>query len=738
MSKEKTLVPATSRIWHTIFLHIELPCNGVVVEIAPGYEPKIGRALSLLDFAGIVYVVEPDLRAAAHIEQAYKRLLPRAKIRLVCKLLQDVVVGVDLPTRVDALVANHPFDDMVMAYRADRNFFSKEKHSKTRVAPNLKKWYDSLKDDDYALGIKKSLTVWKAAIRHLRPHYVVVSQYPSRALAIKKLYKREESGVVVLRKLQEFYRNYRVTACPPPSCNAKSHPRWWLVAKYSRVGFIEVQTPAAMDRLGRSLFVPQRARLLLSDEYDIVYKDNTYFNTAWKKNSTLQNVRQFALVLHHDESSAANRVLVYADRQKDKTDISLSGNIGSGRAVYCGDDYNILGVGKTTLCRSTVPSHSTGEAELIGAMRRVILAHWINRFMPRVPVHPLLFALRHSVLRKWNANPIPLALLVRVDGGSLDRPSHVEQNPEIPIDFENMVREYAMLDAECFAYRFMLGAWSMGNYSLSGHLIDLESASFVRYRGPYYTSSSHHLCTRFGHEGTGLMKVLHRLTEIKHISDAGWKKRFVAYRKMHLARCMLSLLGVNDVEAALASSETERIIDLSHRFEILSKKIRASYVSLNLYSPLPGWSDPSLLDMSELFRNIAHLYSTRHAEEKAFDLLLRTTAFAHIESAPTSLPQGEEFLKNEVVTVQNQGRFVRETRRFVRDLFWLLHAFDRLRFLNNKAHWAYGLAEKNQNFLTMHELNTRLIHFSEQYRVGNMDARALGREIERLCRFSCI
>ena len=108
---------------------------------------------------------------------------------------------------------------------------------------------------------------------------------------------------------------------------------------------------------------------------------------------------------------------------------------------------------------------------------------------------------------------MPLALLVRVDEGSLDRPTHIEYSPNIDVDFDKIIYEYAHLDAEYFAYRFMLGAWSGGNYSLKGDIIDLETASFVRYRGPYTTATNMHKEDFFGYEGMGFILILRQLAE---------------------------------------------------------------------------------------------------------------------------------------------------------------------------------------------------------------------------------
>ena len=61
-----------SYVWRRLFLENRVPMDGVIVEVAPGYETKIGDALALLEFHGTIILVEPVPAAAAHIGEAYK------------------------------------------------------------------------------------------------------------------------------------------------------------------------------------------------------------------------------------------------------------------------------------------------------------------------------------------------------------------------------------------------------------------------------------------------------------------------------------------------------------------------------------------------------------------------------------------------------------------------------------------------------------------------------------------
>lgn len=735
--KQINSVEPTSRLWHKLFVEIGLPMDGTVVEVAPGYEPKIGNALAINNFQGAIWLIEPDQRAAYHIRETYRKILPQATVHSVVKSLQDIEIGVDVPQGIDMLVANHPFDDMVIAFSVgDKGFFSQEKEDMAHVAPSIKKVYDSLGNKDYAYGEEATVATWERFVKGAQPHYFIASQYPSHTLTTKGLTKRQNSGFSVLRQLQTVYKISLIERHYERPFGFKGNPRWWIVAKdpWAHLDQSLHCPPASIYRLNRSIFVPQYAQKLSPKDYSIVYCDNQYFrNGVWEAK---EKAHKFALSLNNKKT--AQSVMTYADRQKDYTNIGLSGNLGSGRSVYYGEKFNILGVGKTSLCTSTVPNHNTGHLDLISAMRRVIISRWVNYFTQRAPVHLALVALKETEIRKWSPHPIPLALLVRLDDGCLDRPSHIEQCPEISINFEKTIKEFAQLDAEYFAYRFMLGAWSTSNYSLDGHIIDLESASFVKYRGPYYTSSEKYPHNRFGYEGLGFLRILRQLARAKNINDAEIEKRFFRERREHLGRCFLSLLGIdNHLATIFFSKHKKRVIQLSYQFERLSKKINNTQADLNLYAPISDSKDPSLLDVSYLFRNLAYLCQTQvDTEKQALQYIIRKTALANILSGVVRTPAhpAEVYLQNQaMVTAHQLKHFLCETKIFVHNLFELLALLEQEQCLPEKQYWNKRLHVMNQSFPTMFELNETLKRLAEAYRLGNMSPELLGTEIDKLC-----
>ena len=240
-------------------------------------------------------------------------------------------------------------------------------------------------------------------------------------------------------------------------------------------------------------------------------------------------------------------------------------------------------------------------------------------------------------------------------------------------------------------------------------MIDLESASFVKYRGPYYTSSSKYPHNRFGYEALGFLRILRQLADIKNIRDKEIENRFYKERRRHLGRYFLSLLGVMDDQADIfLSKHQNHVIALSDQFEKLAKKTGAQKANFNLYMPIADDEDPSLLDMSNLFMNLAKIYKSSFREKWALGCLVRKA----------TLPRG----------------FLRETKNFIHALFKLLALIDSKKCLGKKTDWKNRLQTMNQDLPSMFALNDKLKYLAESYRLRRMSAEALNVEITKLCK----
>lgn len=236
---EQTIRPI-SRIWIDRLTAAGIPTDGTVMEVAPGREPKIGTALAELRFAGTIILIEPDRNAAASVQEIYRQILPNAKVTLVRKQLQHVEVGSDIPTSIDALVANHAFDDMVMSCILGHP-------SCPRDEP-----YPSLTPIDYSQGTKATVLGWKTAIETVAPASLIVSQYPVRILSQPGFEARQNSGFEVLDQLKILYSRYASES----DCQGGSHyrddpqwredPRWWLIAMFRPMADMEAQCAAVL------------------------------------------------------------------------------------------------------------------------------------------------------------------------------------------------------------------------------------------------------------------------------------------------------------------------------------------------------------------------------------------------------------------------------------------------------------------------------------------------------------
>ncbi len=742
-----------SFIWHRVLQENNIPLDGIIVEVAPGYETKIGDALALLGFKGTILLIEPDPTAAAHISVVYKTILPYAQVKVIVKTLQDVRIGKDIPKKVDVLVANHPFDDMVIAAvlpEEQRSFFSKEREGGIEFSRSVQEMYASLRTEDYLQGVLATIAAWKHFIQELKPFCVIVNQYPSHTLTMKGLTKRQNSGLIIIELLQDFYETYLTEHYHDKSFGQKGDPAWWMVAHKPYIDLSRDlgEVPRAIHRLSKSIFVPQQNGCFLPNEtYDVVYIDQHHFKKCGYDADALSQLKHFAITLGNTKTNSRDHVIVFADRQKDVSNIGLNGNLGSGRAVYYGNNYNVMGVGRTTLCTSATPSHATGKIDLVNALRRVVLSRWINYFTDNAVVHPLVIALKECERYKWSQNPVPSALLVRVDNGDLDRPSHIEYAPEIPIKLEEVIHAYAKLDAECFVHRMLLGAWSTGNYSLNGKMIDLETASFVKYRGPYFSASKKYQGNYFGHEGFGLIRILKQLAEATGASTENIEHSFYDKRRECLGRSFLRLLGVtHDAAHAFFARHTKHVLSVADQFEQLAKKTVPTKQVLNVYHKIPDNEDPTLLDMSNLFRNLAELYTGSLSDERemhALHFLVRNTALAQILSQGENkkfaqvsheLSEGEAFIETHVTVTHSELEvFLSQTREFVSNLFHLLDLLKACGYLPSQSHWRDLLKTINQDFPPLSEINQKLLYWVEEYRTGSINAESLGKEIETLC-----
>ncbi|MBP7848240.1 hypothetical protein KA013_03435 [Patescibacteria group bacterium] len=73
-------------------------------------------------FEGTLYVIEPDATALEVLLAKYKKILPAAHLIGIAKPLHEAK-EILRDVHIDALLANHPLDDMVVANTLDSKEF---------------------------------------------------------------------------------------------------------------------------------------------------------------------------------------------------------------------------------------------------------------------------------------------------------------------------------------------------------------------------------------------------------------------------------------------------------------------------------------------------------------------------------------------------------------------------------------------------------------------------------------
>ena len=222
-------------VWAEIFLELDFPKKGIVVEIAPGAVNKIGHALDFYGFSGTLYVIEPNTKALNSILGKYKKTLKKAKIIGIRGPL-DKAISL-LPEKVDVIVANHPLDDMLLGKSLSPSMFSKyfgEKYGSS-IKRTRRLWNRISLDKKRLKKIKSEIIKEYASLfEKVRPNWVVISQYKSQFFQSHKIFAPDENGLDVLQKLRRKYVKKVVKTKLMGDIKHIEEPSRWLVLKNPR------------------------------------------------------------------------------------------------------------------------------------------------------------------------------------------------------------------------------------------------------------------------------------------------------------------------------------------------------------------------------------------------------------------------------------------------------------------------------------------------------------------------
>ena len=426
--------------------------------------------------------------------------------------------------------------------------------------------------------------------------------------------------------------------------------------------------PGACKRLGEATFVAMAAFPVDPDQYRVVFARSGLLENADGKALSADETKSFVekhLLLTFDQNlgiPGAKPLMVYADRQDDPMNMSLNGNLGSGRAAYYGECFNLKGLGKTVLAISKDPNHSNGNLDLVSALWEAICSNVLHTNL-RTGTSPVVAVINpvNDVEVPWREGRYPGGIIVRIDKcGELDRPTHLfQKNEAVNADkMREIARNFGRQDAEKFIERILHGCWSAGNISIDGHMIDYDTVFALRGRAPQWSYRPNWLSNFFGLEGPGQKKLLKAMVNhsinADHLPYRDVCRQFDDARRKQLEQRFLDLTGIGaDAENNSLPAPADDYSEIIDAFERLSMMM---YPNFKATAPWEADnSSISLYDISRFMRLFPILRSSGEVEPQLALSLLRNPHGRMIESSVSGMPESiERVLKKHYVVASDQ------------------------------------------------------------------------------------
>jgi hypothetical protein len=186
-------------LWACVLRRQRIPLDGRVVELGPGFSAKVGHGLAQLGFYGEVVLVEPNSQARLSAAERYRRLLPRAAVRILPHLPAQA-------GPVDLLLANHVLDDLFLGtqlpFRDSDRLFAEMRPGCGCSEIFMQTWRKILLDP---AAVDRAIDALVGdLVRHvhaIRPGSLAMNQYPSWRQGECGLGAIHEIGLAALRQL---------------------------------------------------------------------------------------------------------------------------------------------------------------------------------------------------------------------------------------------------------------------------------------------------------------------------------------------------------------------------------------------------------------------------------------------------------------------------------------------------------------------------------------------------------
>ena len=348
----------------------------------------------------------------------------------------------------------------------------------------------------------------------------------------------------------------------------------WHMTKYNL-------KPNALDDLGEDTFVKvplYQSKIKYEAKYINTELFKKYFNDSNVNFEHMSKVisNEFSTTIDKKKSNGKIIGYAYIDKQYDPLKISMSGNLGSGRAYYQGDVFNIKGE-KTPLAISEREEYSNGVLEFEKSIFETVASNSLYNDTS-IKLSPILAILdiKEPCKVSWKKKTCKRAKIIRINiDGSLNRITHIFQGKKqlSANEIKNTAKAFGEQEGEKFLQRIEHGAWSAGNISSKAHMIDFDTVCAVKYRAPQFSFCIWFFENYFGYEHYGQAKILKSLANSKEINieNVSYKelsKIMFKARENYILNNFSKLMGFNYID----KKHLKSIKKLYKLFDELSRK----------------------------------------------------------------------------------------------------------------------------------------------------------------------
>ncbi|OKZ74278.1 MAG: hypothetical protein BHW00_05130 [Clostridium sp. 26_22] len=455
------------------------------------------------------------------------------------------------------------------------------------------------------------------------------------------------------------------------------------------------------------------------EKYNVIYINSKLYEEIFKEKYEWQTAKQrisdmFSITLDEEKSNKQIAGKAYSDKQLDPTGIALSGNLGSGRAFFYKNCFNIKG-DKTKLATAPKNIYSNGKYALSAAIKETVIANILaDDFI--IQTFETLAILdkkerfdfedeymdADDVIRKEVYN-LPCSIEIRVNKEKeLYRISNslINKDKYTINELEYFCEKLAKIEANKFCDRFLHGSWSVGNISIDGNLIDFDTATFVKGRYPQYSNTNKYKSNYFGYELLGQKLMIKSILDYENIENANKIETNLddlmneKYKEnMKIRFCDLIGLNYN-----LHYKKYNKYIDsLYEKFNVLSRKFLPNYYETNVAEN--SGDITYLFDFSKFFQK--YLITKKDYKNNillGMKLLLNDTEYIEYEKIGMIKEKIQEFFYENIVDEKNIDNSINNAMDFIEEYDELFNLISKETELSNIKVKQY-IINANRNYL---------------------------------------